>query len=256
MSIILIVEDEILEQDFLKSVVHKELTQEDTLLTCESGVQAIKLAKQYRPNIIIMDVLIPELDGLSAIEEIRKFLPNASIIVLSACSDFHYAQKAISLHVLEYLLKPVKPTAFREVFCKILSSITKHPVTIDEIAENKNTEPKESHQYFMEESIKYITEHFTQKLTLEMVSSKVFLNPKYFSRVFKKEIGVSFSEYIINLRVQHACKLLEQTNYPAYRISIECGFSDASYFNRVFCGQMNMTPQTYRKHVHTSKVKG
>lgn len=255
MSIILIVEDEILEQEFLKSIVLQEITQDDTLLTCESGVQAIKLAKQYKPNIIIMDVLIPELDGLSAIEEIRKFLPNTSIIVLSACSDFHYAQKAIRLHVLEYLLKPIKPAIFKQVFCKILTSTAKSQVEVEEVTKKKSTNHKESRQYFMEESIEYIKKHFMEKLTLEMVSSKVFLNPKYFSRVFKKEMGVTFSEYVITLRIQHACHLLEKTNYPAYRISIECGFSDASYFNRVFCGQMNMTPQSYRKHANTSKLK-
>ena len=64
MSVVLIVEDEILEQDFLRSIVLEELSTEDTLLTCESGIQAIKLAKQYQPNIILMDIMIPEMDGL------------------------------------------------------------------------------------------------------------------------------------------------------------------------------------------------
>lgn len=251
MNTILIVEDEILEQEFLKSIAIQEISPEDALLTCESGTEAIKLAKQYRPNIIIMDVLIPELDGLSTIEEIRKFLPNSSIIVLSACSDFHYAQKAISLKVLEYLLKPIKPAAFKQVLCKILTSTSQTNESVEEFNEIKHVEPKVCRQHFIEESIKYIKEHFTEKLTLEMVSSKAFVNPKYFSHVFKKEVGVAFSEYVINLRVQHACCLLEKTNYPAYRISIECGFSDASYFNRVFCAQMNMTPQAYRKYIHT-----
>ncbi|QEK11479.1 helix-turn-helix domain-containing protein [Crassaminicella thermophila] len=253
MSMVLIVEDEILEQDFLKSVVLQELTKKDTLLTCQSGVEAIKLAKQYQPNIIIMDIMIPELDGLSAIEEIRKFLPNTSIIILSAWSDFQYAQKAINLQVLEYLLKPIKPAVFKQVFCKTLASITQSPV-VEKTANQKTIEPR-CRQYFIEESIKYINEHFTEKLTLQMVSSKIFMNPKYFSRIFKKEMGVSFSEYIMNLRIKHACKLLEKTNYPAYRIAIECGFSDASYFNRVFYSHMNMTPKSYRKYIHTSNFK-
>ena len=75
MSVVLIVEDEILEQDFLRTVVQDELHPEDTLLTCESGMEAISLAKQHRPDIIIMDVKIPELDGIAAIEEIRSFYP-------------------------------------------------------------------------------------------------------------------------------------------------------------------------------------
>jgi len=114
---------------------------------------------------------------------------------------------------------------------------------------------KDDRQYFIEESLKFIREHFRERLTLEMVASKVFVNPKYFSHVFKKEVGVAFTEYIIHLRIQYACRLLETTNHPAYRISLECGFSDPSYFNRVFCAQMNMTPQTYRKLSYSSKPK-
>lgn len=255
MSVVLIVEDEMLEQEFLSSIVLEELSSLDTVLTCESGVDAVKLAKEHEPNIIIMDVMIPELDGLSAIEEIRNFLPSACITVLSACSDFSYAQRAIKLRIFEYLLKPVKPTVFKHTFRKMLDSLTECPVLIEDKAQEKNAKPKEYRQYFIEESVKYIKEHFREKLTLEMVASKAFMNPKYFSHVFKDNMGVSFTEYVINLKIQYSCRLLETTNYPAYRISIECGFSDPSYFNRVFCAKMNMTPNTYRKYTCASKPK-
>lgn len=255
MSVVLIVEDEILEQEFLKAIVLEALLPEDTVLTCESGVHAIQLARQYQPDLIFMDILISEIDGLTAISEIREFLPNACITIMSAHSNFSYAQKAIGLRVFDYLLKPVKPAAFKEVFCKMMKSTVSGPVLLEEKPQEKNVEAKDERQYFIEESIKYIKENFKERLTLEMVASKVFVNPKYLSHVFKKEIGVAFTEYIINLRIQHACRLLETTNYHAYRISLECGFSDPSYFNRVFCAQMNMTPQTYRKHAHGSTSK-
>lgn len=248
MSTVLIVEDELLEQEFLSSVVLDELLPEDTLLTCESGVEAVNLAKQNRPDVIIMDIRIPELDGISAIEEIRKFLPNACISILSAYSDFSYAQKAVSLRVFEYLLKPIKPTEFKQVFVRMLNTTKNTPMPVEEKPLAKNPEPKGERQYFIEEALKYIKEHFRERLTLETVASKVFVNPKYFSHVFKREMGVAFTEYVIGLKIDYACKLLETTNYHAYRISIECGFSDPSYFNRVFCAQMNMTPQTYRKY--------
>jgi YesN/AraC family two-component response regulator len=251
--VVLIVEDELLEQEFLRSVVMDELQSEDKLLTCESGIEAVELAKQYRPDLIIMDVRIPELDGISTIEEIRTFLPDACISVLTAYSDFSYAQKAISLRVFEYLLKPIKPTDFKQVFCRMLESAEKQQMPSEENAEKKSLKPKVERQYFIEESLKYIQEHFKERLTLELVASKVFVNPKYFSHVFKREMGVSFTEYVIGLKIEHACKLLETTNYHAYRISIECGFSDPSYFNRVFCAQMNMTPQTYRKYAGSIK---
>ncbi|WP_353893503.1 AraC family transcriptional regulator [Proteinivorax hydrogeniformans] len=246
MNTVLIVEDEILEQEFLKSIVEKELLPDDTVLTCESGLKAVELAKQYKPNIIIMDLMISEVDGLTAIEGIRNFLPNASIMILSAYSDFSYAQKAINLKVSEYLLKPVKPDTFKEVFRKVIQAAPQQ----NAIVESSTT--SENKKKFIEESLDYIDEHFKEKLTLEMVASHVFMSPKYFSQVFKKEMEVTFTEYIIQVRVKYACKLLETTNYPIYRISSECGFSDPSYFNRVFCAQKDMTPNAYRSHVRTS----
>jgi two-component system, response regulator YesN len=251
----LIVEDELLEREFLRTIAQDELRPADTLLSCDSGDQAVLLAKQHRPDIIIMDVMLPEMDGLTAISEIRKFLPNACIAILSAYSDFSYAQKAINLRVFEYLLKPVKPTDFKLVLQRMLKSVSEGLQPSEEKIDEKAYETKEDRQYFIEEAIKYINDHFKDRLTLEMVASKVFVNPKYFSHVFKKEMGVAFTEYVIHLKIQYACKLLETTNFPAYRISLECGFSDPSYFNRVFCAHMHTTPHAYRKYAFVSKSK-
>lgn len=253
MNVVLIVEDELLEREFLTLTIRDQLGPEDMLLTCDSGVEAVKLAKQYQPNIILMDLMIPEIDGLTAIQEIRRFLPNSCISILTAYSDFSYAQKAISLQVFEYFLKPVKPIKLKDKFREMLKTVPNENVSTMEKSKIKIVETNDNRHHFIEEAIKFIKGNFKEKLTLEMVASKVFVNPKYFSHVFKKEIGVAFTDYVIHLRMQYACRLLETTKYPAYRISYECGFSDPSYFNRVFCAKMNMTPQTYRKFAHSLK---
>jgi len=250
MSVVLIVEDELLELEFLKSIVTEELLPKDKVVTCESGIQAVKLAKQHRPDIIVMDILIPEMDGLQALQEIRKFLPRACVMILSASSDFFYAQTAIRLRVQEYLLKPIKPSVFKQVFHDLLATVATSQVQDDE----EISEPKTNQIYFIEKSLKYIHDNFKQKLPLQLVSSNVFLNPQYFSRIFKKEVGVTYIDYVNKLKIEHACKLLDTTSYPAYRISSECGFTDPSYFNRVFVQQMNMTPKEYRrKHLSDSE---
>ncbi|MCL5289786.1 MAG: response regulator [Bacillota bacterium] len=247
MSVVLIVEDELLELEFLKSIVIEELSPADKILTCQSGIQAVKLAKRYRPDIIVMDLLIPEMDGLQALQEIRKFLPQASIMILSAYSDFSYAQTAIRLRVQEYLLKPVKPSVFKKMFQELLAGTALCHIHVDDEFDEGELGPRTNQIDIIEKSLKYIHENYKQKLTLQMVSSYVFLNPQYFSRIFKKQVGVTYIDYINKLKIDHACKLLETTNYPAYRISSECGFTDPSYFNRVFVQQMNMTPKAYRR---------
>lgn len=248
MTVVLIVEDETVEQEFLRSLISEEINNDDKFLVSASGLEAIELAKKYKPDIIFMDIMIAEIDGLSAIEKIRQFLPNSCITILSAYSDFSYAQRAIRLNIFEYLLKPVKPRDFVNVFHKMLAEVAKAEFPQKEDPSYQKIESNKNQQYFIEKSLKYIQNHFKEKLSLQMVASEVYMNPKYFSQVFKKEMDISFSNYVNNLRIEYSCRLLETTSFPAYRISMECGFSDPAYFNRVFKNQMNMTPLEYRNY--------
>ena len=244
MSVILIVEDELLELQFLKSVAEELILPEDIIVACETGFQAVRLAKEHRPDVIVMDVLLPEIDGLQALKEIRGFLPEAAVMILSACSDFSYAQEAIRLRVQEYLLKPIKPSVFKKSFLELLASVEGG----GQKAEKEPVGQKSGNQIcFIEKSLQYIHDNFKQKLPLQLVSDYVFVNPQYFGRIFKKEVGLSYIDYVNKLKIEYACKLLETTDYPAYRISGECGFTDCSYFNRVFVQQMQMTPKAYRR---------
>ena len=247
MSVVMIVEDEPMELEFLQSIALEILRTEDKLLTCETGLQAIKLAKQYRPDIIFMDITLPEMDGISSLQEIRRFLPDACVSILSASSDFSYAQAAISLRVHEYLLKPVKPEILRQMIRKALEQAAQPER--NSLIDASPIEPAQERQSFIKEAVDYIQENYKGELALQMVADHVYMNPQYFSRIFKKEMGVTYTDYVNKLKIAHACKLLETTGYPAYRISAECGFTDPSYFNRVFYKQMNMTPKEYKKSV-------
>jgi AraC-like DNA-binding protein len=75
----------------------------------------------------------------------------------------------------------------------------------------------------------------------------VGLNPTYFSTLFKKEMGVTFSNYILNVKIDHAKRLLKNTNMSLISIAIELGFDNQSYFSNVFKKATNMTPKQYRQ---------
>lgn len=83
--------------------------------TAENGVEALELAEKNHPDIIITDIQMPFMDGLTFIQKAQKMLPLSKFIVFSGYERFEYAQKAISLHVTEYLLKPFSSQDLIEV---------------------------------------------------------------------------------------------------------------------------------------------
>lgn len=108
--------------------------------TAENAFEAIRKAKTTVFDIIIMDICMPEMDGLKAIEQIRKLIPNVKTIILSAYSLFEYAQKAITLGVTEYLLKPVPQERLISVIQKLIDEIQVEEKTAHEqLSEQERT---------------------------------------------------------------------------------------------------------------------
>lgn len=249
MPAILVIENDDLEMDFIHSVIQEELGRKYSVLTARTGAQGIRSARQNHPEIILMDILLPDTDGVDVIREMRRFLPNSCISILTACTDFYCAQKAISLRVYEYLLKPIKPRDLRAVLERMVMAAngTLTDGSLAAALAIPEERPQKEQAPLIEESLRYIRAHFEERLNLEDVARRLYINAQYFSRIFKRETGVTFTEYINSMRVQAACNLLTATNYPAYRIANECGFSDPSYFNRVFLRHTGMTPQKYRR---------
>ncbi|MGI6077097.1 MAG: helix-turn-helix transcriptional regulator [Fastidiosipilaceae bacterium] len=96
-------------------------------------------------------------------------------------------------------------------------------------------------------AIYYINNHYSTPISLTEVADFVDLSPSYFSALFKKETGKSFSEYLTLCGMNKAKKLLTETMQPIGMISDSVGYSDAKYFSKVFTKYFNMSPQRYRK---------
>ena len=96
-----------------------------SILQAEDGEEALALATQQRPDIMLVDINMPFMNGLEFIEKIRAVCENSAIIVITGYDEFEYAQKALRLGVSEYLLKPVQEEALREAVAKAKTQLTK-----------------------------------------------------------------------------------------------------------------------------------
>lgn len=99
----------------------------------------------------------------------------------------------------------------------------------------------------------YIMKNYQRNILLEEVAQTVHLSPFYFSRLFKKEKGYNFADFVTRVRLDRAKKLLQNRDYTVVRIAAEVGYQDASYFCRAFRKAAGMTPNQYRSELRKSK---
>ena len=92
----------------------------------------------------------------------------------------------------------------------------------------------------------YIQSHLNEKITLKEVADLLHLNASYFSRLFKKETGESFIEFVTRMKMEKAKELLDNSTRSVEQIAIEVGFDSKSYFFKTFKKQFGMSPKSYK----------
>ena len=101
----------------------------------------------------------------------------------------------------------------------------------------------------IEKIIAYLNKRYTQPVSLSEIASYTAMNEAAFCRYFKQETGKTFKQYILDMRIGYACKLLAAGRMNVSQISLECGFESTAHFNRIFKRITGMTPTSYRESI-------
>ncbi len=120
---IMLADDEGIVIDSLKFIIEKEFGDECEIQFAKTGRSVIELAENFRPDIAIMDIMMPGINGIEAMKEIRKTNSKVVFIVMSAYDKFDYAKESISLGVLEYINKPMEKNKIISVLKKAMAAI-------------------------------------------------------------------------------------------------------------------------------------
>ena len=127
---IMLADDEGIVIDSMKFIIEKEFGDECEIQYAKTGRSVIELAENFRPDIAVMDIQMPGINGIDAMKEIRKTNPKIIFIVMSAYDKFDYAKEAIKLGVMEYITKPMERT-------KILSALKSAMKQVDKDRKKK-----------------------------------------------------------------------------------------------------------------------
>lgn len=204
------------------------------------GRSLYEQAIAHRVDIALVDVQMPVMNGLAAIEKIRQELPGCEFIIFTAYEDFAYARKAIDLGVMAYITKPVLRD---EVIDKV-------QLAIHRLRKREGLAPAATAAQGEAAPIcrikRYIQSNIESHVSLVDVAEYMQMNPAYLSRYFKENTGVNFVDYYRSLRMKRARELLENSNLKIYEIASRLGYQNAQAFGTAFKEVEGISPAAYR----------
>lgn len=95
-------------------------------------------------------------------------------------------------------------------------------------------------------SLQYIHENYNKEISLAQLADNLYISPTYLSKIFRSQVGVTFSRYVLEYRIDASKKLLSNPKYKIYEISNMCGFSDVAHFSKTFKQVVGVSPNHYK----------
>lgn len=249
---ILIVDDEPRTRQGLKKTLGLWSEGKYEILCAESAREALELLEQKTINLIITDICMPETSGLKMLETLKIKENKLVVIILSGFPEFDYAQQAIQLGVVNYLLKPINKHKLIESVEKAMEveARLQQAGKIERLMDGKLLRVREedyTHQSPIKEVLSFVEANIAGQLSLREVANHVHLNSNYLSVLFKEQTNLTFSEYVTRRRLENAKKLLLSTDMTIEEIAREVGYQTAKYFIKLFKEFEAITPSRFRK---------
>lgn len=218
--------------------------------TAANGKEAMQLCDQQRYDLIVTDVKMPVMDGLELIKSLRQKGQTIQIIIVSAYGEFSYAQEAMRYGVDYYLLKPVEEMVLEGYLSHIKELLDAHGGPTKGINRIQiESQYRLSSNGVIPEVKNYISQHYAEPLSINMLAEMYNFSPVYLGRVFKKSVGQSFNEFLKNVRINAACEMLDSDPSVSINdLAEQVGFHDLNYFYKQFKQVMGCTPNQYRQH--------
>ncbi len=252
---LLIADDEPLIRRGIRKLIDLKNLDISEIYEAENGEEALKIFEEFSPDIALIDINMPKLDGLSVAKKMKSISPNIKISIITGYNYFDYAQTALKIGVEDYILKPVSKNDVSEIIVKLVNSIKERKKdeelkkVLNQMSTQENTEISSKNDY--KTSIQNIMDEFYTDSQFNLVSlaDKVELSSGYLSIIFKKLFGIPFQDYLFQKRMEKAKILLLTTELKNFEIAELVGFDDVNYFITKFKKYYKISPKQYKDMV-------
>lgn len=248
---IVIVEDEAVIRRGIRSILEDMSPDGFSITEFDNAGDAWSHMRRNVPDLIISDIRMREMDGLTLIGKVRQLYDRVPIIIISGYQDFEYAQQAIRYKVVDYLLKPIH----RRDLIALVNQVAEQLAAAKALPRLPGRPPDEDEgkigdsRRLVRKVMEYIRSKPDGDLRLQVLGEYAGINPTYLSQLFKSETGVNLSDYITQVRIKRAQYLLSTTNLKIYDVAHLSGYQSPKHFMLVFKQHVGKTPKEYREDV-------
>ena len=218
-----------------------------------NGVQALEAVERYDPSLIITDLKMPVMDGLEMLRQLRERGNNAFVIILTAYDSFAYAQTALRLGAVDFLLKPFHDGELEQAVTRLRQRMDRAgqggekgpaPLPLPELKKGDKSK-------YVLEAMAYIGEHYHEpNIGVAAIAQHLGISEGHLSHTFKKETDYTLLNYLTRYRVHRAMELLRDCRLKVYEVAEQVGYRDIAYFSATFKKLVGMSPSEYQAVSH------
>lgn len=206
------------------------------------GITALEGIKRLRPDVLFSDIRMPGLSGIDLIRRISEEKINLHTVLISGYAEFSYAKAALRYGAFDYLLKPIQEEELYGILTRLSGVQPDESIPASgEVLPVSNT--------VMSRIVSELQKGYTQDISLAALSEKYSISSSHLSALIKRELGLSFSDYITSKRMQKARELLQDEQLSIESIAEAVGYHDYFYFTKVFKKNQGISPSKYRKNL-------
>ena len=230
MKRIFIVDDEVFCIKILRNLIEHYQVPMSICGSALSGESAYLMIKELKPDIVFIDIEMPGMNGLELIKKLRSTCNyNVHFVIISAYDNFKYAQEAMRLDVTDFLLKPIDNDEFIQMIEHVFGFRFTRNQKFNEI-------------------LAYIHDNYQAEIQLATCAKMFHMSSNHITRLFKQNLGVGFTTYKNNVRIEHAKQQFHETDKSIKEVCRNVGYANINYFYRVFKDIVGVTPKEYQEN--------
>ena len=245
---VVLVDDEQIILNGLQRVINWKNYGCEVVGTAADGMSGLGLVRNLKPDILLTDIRMPNMDGIAMIAALKSEFPRMQVSILTAYRDFEYARRAIGLGVARYLLKPSKMDELEEAIIHMSDTLradmpleTEREPQIDE--EEGRSDPS---AFIVDKALQYMKENCVRRIRLSDVSDSVYVSQWHLSKLLNRYTGRSFFDILSDLRIAKSKEMISDPSLRIHEIAVMVGFSDVAHFSKTFKRLTGKSPVDYR----------